>query len=162
MLTRKGLVSLILVIPLMNCEPKLENTWQTKPFINAYNEEQGVSLFIRGERLTGELEEVELNFSLIQDLISGGFKEIFTFTLDGKTSWGEDQIEVITPIGEAYVFDIYDGLLFNIDYESNEVARFIELLNNESLVIRSGPYQFTISTKGFLELYKANFPQRSS
>jgi hypothetical protein len=146
----------------MSCEQKLENSWQAKPFINAFEEEQGVALSINGERLSEGLQNAQVTFSLNQDLISGGFKEIFTFTLNSSTPWQEDQIEVFTPFGESYVFDIYDGMLFNIDYESNEVSRFIELMNNEWLEIHSGKIQFTISTKEFLNLYQTNFLQPNS
>ena len=131
-------------------------------FINAFEEEQGVALFIMGERPSDGLNEAQISFNLNQDLISGGFKEVFTFTINGSTSWGEDYIEVISPNGETYDFDIYDGLLFNIDNESNEVARFIELMNYEWLEIRSGTYAFTISTAEFINLYKTNFLQPTS
>jgi hypothetical protein len=147
---------------LNSCTSKLENSWQAKPFINAFEEEQGVALYIAGERLSDNLNNAQVNFSLNQDLISGGFKEVFTFTLNGSSSWGEDNIEIITPNGESFLFDIYDGLLFNIDFESNEVARFIELMNYESLEIKTGSYAFTISTVGFINLYKENFLQATS
>ena len=154
-------ICLCLII-LMSCTQKLENSWQAKPFINAFEEEQGVALSINGERLAGGLEKAQVTFSLNQDLISGGFKEIFTFTLRSPIPWEEDTIEVFTSTGESYVFVIYDGLLFNIDYESNEVSRFIELMNNEWLEIHSGRYQFTISTREFLNLYQTHFLQPNS
>lgn len=162
MTNRFLLANFLWLLLLVSCEEKLANSWQAKPFINAFEEEQGVALYINGERLGGGLEKAQVNFSLNQDLISGGFKEVFTFTLTSTSSWEEDQIEVFTPSGESFVFDIYDGLLFNIDYESNEVSNFIELLNNEWLEIHSGPFQFTISTKEFLNLYEKNFLQPNS
>ena len=152
----------IIVLGLVGCDNKLKNVWEAQPFVNAFNEEQGVALYISGERLTGGLNEARVSFNVNQDLISGGFKEIFSFTLNGTSSWGEDTIEVITPNGEAFVFDIYDGLLFNIDYESQEVGRFIELMNYESLEIRSGTFSFSISTKNFIDLYKASFRAENS
>ena len=156
------LIILALWATLVSCDQQLNNAWQSKPHINAFHEEEGVALFIKGERLSKGLEEAEVYFALNQDLISGGFKQIFTFTLNGRTNWGEDNIEVITPSDETFEFEIYDGLLFNIDYESNEVSRFIELLNYDYLEIRSGDFRFTISSKDFMNLYNRYFRQSNS
>ena len=158
----KLLIAILLITGITSCEQKLQNTWQSKPYIDAFGDEQGVAIYINGERLSDDTEDALVTFNLNQDLISGGFKDVFSFTLNGNSSWGEDQIEVITPNGESHLFDIYDGLLFNIDYESNEVSRFIELMNNEYLEIHSGKYRFTISTRGFMELYTTNFLQPTS
>jgi hypothetical protein len=162
MLMRRITCFILLSTGLVCCETKLKNSWQAKPFINAFEEEQGVMLYIAGERLSDNVEEALVSFNMNQDLISGGFKEVFTFTLNGSSSWGEDYLKVITPGRDTVSFNIYDGLLFNIDYESTDVSQFIELMNHESLEIHSGKYQFTISTSGFLDLYKENFLQPTS
>ena len=162
MIKKKFLVGIVLWIGVVSCENKLENSWQSQPHINAFNEAEGVELYIKGERLSEGLNEAMVSFSLNQDLISGGFKQIFTFTLNGTSAWDEDYIEVFTPTGESFQFEIYDGLLFNIDYESNVVSQFIELLNNEYLEIHSGQYRFTISNREFMNLYSTNFLQPTS
>lgn len=145
---------------LNGCEKKLENIWQTRPFINAFGEEEGVALFIDGERLSDGLEDAQVSFNLNQDLISGGYKQIFTFVLNGSTAGGD--IEVITPTNETFLFELYDGILFNIDYESNVISEFIELMNHEYLVLKQGQFQFTINTARFLDLYQTNFLQPTS
>lgn len=156
-----NLLLLILITVIMQgCDYMPKNSWQSRPYINAFGEEAGIALYVEGERLTNGLDNAQVSFALTQDLISGGFKEVITFTLNGIASGSE--IEVLTPTNEPYLFEIYDGLLFNIDYESNEVARFLELMNHEFLVIKQEEYQFTISTAGFMNLYTTTFLQPNS
>ena len=159
----KSLISFLPTLALLfitGCEQKLENSWQAKPYINAFGEESGTALVIDGERLSAGIESTQVMFFLFDDLISGGYKQAFTFSINGVVSG--DEIEVELPNLETFAFDLYDGMIFNVDYESNDISRFIELMNNEYLLIRHGENEFTINTADFLELYKINFLESNS
>lgn len=145
----------ILIFILTGCNNSLKNEWTTTPYRDAYGDITGVSLIIEGEHLSAGLDSATLSFSLIEDLISGGYRDIFTLTLNGTTSG--DEVSILTPDGEEHFFNCYDGIIFNIDYETNDIARLFELMNFSELQLKQGTYTFSISTKNFLNLYKENF-----
>ncbi len=134
---------------------ELKNEWVAKPFIDAYGKENGVKLEIQGEFLTGDMQTASINFSNIEDLISGGYKEVFTLAFGNYS--GSDSVTVTTAEGDLEVFSCYDGLIFDIDYEADDINRLLEMMDSESLVFEQGDRSFTISTKGFQELYEKHF-----
>ena len=152
-----SLITLIGSLVLVGCETKLINEWSSQPFIDAFGKENGVVLFINGEQLSENLDVAVISFSLVNDLISGGYKEMFTINLN-NSSFGEDII-ITDMFGIKHEFTSYDGMIFNIDYESNDIDRLMELMNNEELTISQGEYSFMINTKGFLNLYSEHFRQ---
>jgi len=144
----------------IGCESKTAIEWETKPFIDAYGEENGVSLFITGEELSDNLDVAIISFSLFNDLISGGYKEMFSFSLNNTTS--SENIIITDMLGNNHEFESYGGMIFNIDPASNEISRVLELMNNEELIIKQGEHSFKVSTKGFLELYRNHFQQANT
>lgn len=145
----------IIVLLITGCNQKLKNEWAAKPFIDAYGNENGVKLEIQGEFLSGDIKTASINFTNIEDLISGGYKEVFTLEFGNFSS--SDSVTVTTVNGDSETFSCYDGLIFDIDYESDDINRLLELMDSESLVFKQGNRSFTISTKGFYNLYEKHF-----
>jgi hypothetical protein len=149
------IIFLLLLIVLSCTSQELKNEWVAKPFIDAYGKENGVKLEIQGEFLTGDMKTASINFSNIEDLISGGYKEVFTLAFGNYS--GSDSVTVTTAEGDLEVFNCYDGLIFDIDYETDDINRLLEMMDSPSLTISQGNRSFRISTKGFQELYEKHF-----
>ncbi|MEN8251661.1 MAG: hypothetical protein ABFS32_22265, partial [Bacteroidota bacterium] len=105
---------------------------------------------VKGYDLSRNLKEAIIQYYVTEDMISGGYKPVFIFTLDGATS--SDSLFVTTPAEEEHGFECYDGLIFNIDIDSDNIQRLIPLFENEKLTITQGNKIFTINCSGFYEL----------
>lgn len=146
---------LLMIIVITGCEAPLKNEWATEPFTDAYGNTNRISLKINGERLSPGLTSAEIRFAQIEDLISGGYKEVFSVTMNGKSA--SDEMIVIDAAGQEYIFTCYDGYIFDIDSESNVIETMIGLMENKELIFRQGDQSFTISTMKFTDLYEDFF-----
>ena len=150
-----GLLAILTLFLLAGCETKIVNEWTAAPFIDAYGNENGFILSVDAERLSSNINEATISFNEIEDLISGGYKEIFTITVDSNSP--ETEFTVTTPDQQEYVFTCYSGLIFNIDYESNDIAQMIALMEYPYLIFKTDEYSFTLSTSKFIALYQEHF-----
>jgi hypothetical protein len=75
---------------------------------------------------------------------------VFVITLDGTTS--SDPVIIENPEGETHEFECYDGIIFNVDINSNDIQRIVPLFKNEYLIINQSGRQFKIKCEGFYEL----------
>gem|GEM_PF-3812590 len=139
---------LFLLLSLTTCGPETQPGWVALPVPDEFGEDSGrVFLQVYGKDLSPGLTEAVITYAVFNDLISGGEKTIFTFTLNGQTS--HENIMVITPDGQEEQFNCYDGIIFNIDSEARDVERLEKLMRYEKLTFRQGPHTFSISTNGF-------------
>lgn len=125
--------------------------WIETTLPDQYGNTEGYkALEVNGYNLSRNIQEAMIQYYITEDMISGGYKPVFIITIDGKTS--SEMVTIKAPDGKDYEFECYDGLIFNIDFESDNIQRLIPLFNNENLKILQGDNEFTINCKGFYEL----------
>ena len=142
-------VAFTFVVLISSCTPEIIPGWQETPVKDEFGNNTGKTMLkVDGYNLSDGVNEAFLTYYILEDLISGGFKPIFTISINGGSS--SESVTVKTPDNQEVEFDCYDGIIFNIDNESDNIERFIELMKYQELRLRQDNYSFTINASGFL------------
>ena len=130
------------------CKPETKPGWQEMPVTDEFGNDTGeTQLRVNGYKLSSGLKEAYITYHILEDLISGGYKPIFTISINGSSS--SENVIIETPDNQKVEFECYDGIIFNIDAESDNVERLSELMKYKELRLSQDSYSFTINASGF-------------
>jgi len=147
-MTKYLLIAFTLALISPGCEEETASGWQKVVVQDQFDPAiQKIEYEVIGSKYSKALKEAKIKYDTLNDLISFDLKPMFTITLNGRSF--DDSVYIKTPDNTEFAFGCYDGIIFNIDSESHDIERLIELMQHKELSVSQGKYSFSINTSGF-------------